>query len=195
MNSKKMFLVSALSLALAASPAAMAQQAWPDHGRGSDRGASNQGRGDHDGRGRGPAPHHDQRANGHGPPSRHDQHDNRYQSDRRHDSRDNGYRHAPRQDRRGDDGWRGGDRERHWSGDRHRAGRYYAPRGYEHRRWHHGDYVPVSYRSHRYVVDDYRAYRLYAPPHGHSWVRVDNDVVLTAVATGVIAAVVYGIFQ
>jgi Ni/Co efflux regulator RcnB len=84
--------------------------------------------------------------------------------------------------------------ERHWHGERHHVTVYQRPRGYEHREWHRGDRVPASYRSSRYVITDYRVYNLYAPPRGHYWVRVDNDVLLTAIGTGVVAAVVYGLF-
>jgi Ni/Co efflux regulator RcnB len=42
---------------------------------------------------------------------------------------------------------------------------------------------------------DYRHYGLSAPPRGYQYVRVNNDVVLTAVATGVVASVIYQLFQ
>jgi Ni/Co efflux regulator RcnB len=42
---------------------------------------------------------------------------------------------------------------------------------------------------------DYRYYRLPPPPRGYQYSRVDNDVVLTAIATGVIASVLIGMFQ
>jgi Ni/Co efflux regulator RcnB len=35
---------------------------------------------------------------------------------------------------------------------------------------------------------------LYRPPHGHQWVRVDHDVVLAAIATGAVVAVVNDLF-
>lgn len=62
-------------------------------------------------------------------------------------------------------------------------------------RWTVGRVVPVSYRHDRYVVHNYQSYRLRQPPRGHQWVRVDHDVVLTAITTGVIAAVIYNIFE
>jgi Ni/Co efflux regulator RcnB len=37
-------------------------------------------------------------------------------------------------------------------------------------------------------------YRLRPPPRGHYWVRVDNDVLLTAIATGLIVDVAYNLF-
>ena len=42
---------------------------------------------------------------------------------------------------------------------------------------------------------DYRHYGLTPPPYGYQYVRVDNDVFLTAVATGLIASIVFGLFQ
>ncbi|HEY9131665.1 MAG TPA: RcnB family protein [Dyella sp.] len=57
-----------------------------------------------------------------------------------------------------------------------------------HEGWYHkGGYVPAEYRDRRYVVEDWRSYRLREPPRGYHWVRSDNgDFLLVAVATGVI---------
>ncbi|BDU20690.1 RcnB family protein [Dyella sp. GSA-30] len=57
-----------------------------------------------------------------------------------------------------------------------------------HEGWYHrGGYVPPEYRDRRYVVEDWRTYRLREPPRGYNWVRSDNgDFLLVAVATGVI---------
>lgn len=74
------------------------------------------------------------------------------------------------------------------------AGRYYRPSGYRYYSWHHGARLPSAYYAPRYVVHDYHRYRLYAPPRGHHWVRVDHDVVLAAVATGAVVAVVNNLF-
>jgi Ni/Co efflux regulator RcnB len=52
--------------------------------------------------------------------------------------------------------------------------------------WHRGDRLPIEYRRHDYVVDDWRAHRLSAPPRGYHWVQVGGDYVLVAIATGVI---------
>ena len=46
-----------------------------------------------------------------------------------------------------------------------------------------------------YIVDDYYSYRLRPPPRGYHWVRVDNDVVLAAIASGIVVSAVYGIFH
>lgn len=53
-------------------------------------------------------------------------------------------------------------------------------------RFHRGDRLPTAYRGRQYVVDDWRAHRLSAPPPGHRWVQVGADYVLVAVATGII---------
>jgi Ni/Co efflux regulator RcnB len=77
---------------------------------------------------------------------------------------------------------------------RYHAGHYHRPAGYRVHAWHRGAHLPAAYYAPRYVVHDYRAYNLYAPPRGHHWVRVDNDVVLAAVATGLVVAVVNNLF-
>lgn len=76
----------------------------------------------------------------------------------------------------------------------YKAGRYQPPRGYQARQWRRGDKLPASYRGRNYVVDHHR-YGLSAPPRGYQYVRVGNDVVLTAIATGVVASVIYQLFQ
>ena len=49
----------------------------------------------------------------------------------------------------------------------------------------------VSYNDwHRGYYVDYRRYHLRQPPRGYEWRRVDNNYVLAAVATGLIASVV-----
>lgn len=57
------------------------------------------------------------------------------------------------------------------------------------RDWHRGDHIPAEYRDNRYVVNDWRARHLKAPPRGYHYVQVDGDFVLAAIATGVIASV------
>lgn len=56
--------------------------------------------------------------------------------------------------------------------------------------WHQGGHIPREYRDRAYVVTDWRAHRLAAPPRGHEWVQVGPDYVLVAVRTGVIARIV-----
>lgn len=52
-----------------------------------------------------------------------------------------------------------------------------------------GQRLDQQYRSNRYVVSDWRARHLSAPPRGHHWVQAGNDYVLAAIATGIIAQV------
>lgn len=59
-------------------------------------------------------------------------------------------------------------------------------------RYHRGQRMPAAYRAPQYVVTDWRAHRLAAPPRGHQWVRDRDgrDFALVAIATGLIASVV-----
>ncbi|MDH4385494.1 MAG: RcnB family protein [Caulobacter sp.] len=93
-----------------------------------------------------------------------------------------------RQDRRQENQW-----ERR-AAKRYKAGRYMAPKGYYARRWAKGQKLPLAYRNRVYVVD-HRNYGLRYPPRGYHYVRVGNDVVLTAIATGLIASVVFDLFE
>jgi len=82
---------------------------------------------------------------------------------------------------------RGGrpDDHRGWV-DNHRGPRFDERGG--HFRYGRGERLPPNYRSFR--VDDWRARHLRPPPRGYYWTRVDNDYVLAAAATGVIASVI-----
>ena len=107
---------------------------------------------------------------------------------RSYNGNDRDGRYDQRQDNRSDNR---GDRRDH---ERFDAGRYNPPRGYQARHWGRGERLPSAYRGRGYEVD-YRRYRLNAPPRGYHYVRVGNDVVLTAVATGVIASVIADLFR
>ncbi len=74
-------------------------------------------------------------------------------------------------------------------------GVYRAPRGYYYRTWHRGDHLPYGWYGGSYVVYNWAPYRLYAPPYGYNWVRVGNDVLLTAAATGIVLDVIYDIWN
>lgn len=58
-------------------------------------------------------------------------------------------------------------------------------------RWKVGDRYD-RYDDHRYREVDYRYHRLKAPPRGYHYVRDDNtgDIILAAIATGIIAAII-----
>ena len=87
---------------------------------------------------------------------------------------------------------RGG--QSHWQGHRfHAPTPYYRPHGYLVRRWHDGDRLPYAYRARQYYVD-YQQYNLTPPPRGYQYIRVNNDVVLTAITTGVIMSVISGMY-
>lgn len=78
---------------------------------------------------------------------------------------------------------------------RYTAARYTPPGGYEARHSSYGQRLPAQYRTRSYVVTNYAGYGLRAPPRGYQYVRTGNDVVLTAVATGLITAVIAGLFN
>ncbi len=52
--------------------------------------------------------------------------------------------------------------------------------------FYRGGRLPVQYRTHQYVVDDWRGHHLTAPPRGYHWVQTGGDYVLVAIATGII---------
>ncbi len=80
-----------------------------------------------------------------------------------------------------------------------RQGEQYGQYGH-HPRWNadaprfrRGDFLPYEYRQRPFMVRDWRAYRLYAPPAGYQWVQTDSgDFLLIAIATGLIANMVLG---
>ena len=107
------------------------------------------------------------------------------------DRRDHAERHY---DKRMDKAERKYDRDVRKAERKYRAAAYQRPSGYTYRHWNRGDRLPPAYRADRYRVD-YRHYGLRAPPRGYYYTRVDNDVVLTAAATGLVASVIVGMFQ
>ena len=52
-----------------------------------------------------------------------------------------------------------------------------------------GQKLNQEYRDNRYVVSDWKARHLSAPPRGQHWVRTGDDYVLAAIATGVISQI------
>lgn len=110
----------------------------------------------------------------------------------RHDQR------ANRFDRNNRNWWRGRNDFRGYNG--RRAGFWFAP-GYGYRpvdrrwanyRWARGAIVPYGYRNF-YVQDPY-FYGLRPAPYGARWVYIDGNLVLMAVATGVILDIVSGAY-
>ena len=59
--------------------------------------------------------------------------------------------------------------------------------GWQKQAWKRGDRVPLA-EIDRYYIDDYRVYRLNAPPAGYRWVRpMDDRYLLVELATGLVA--------
>lgn len=114
---------------------------------------------------------HGQNGNGHGHNDKQGKHQQK-NDDRRYDKHDdrNDHREVRRDDRRNDRRYYG----------MHDRGR--------HEGWYkRGGYVPVEYRSRRYVVTDWHREHLRQPPRGYNWVRSNNgDFLLVAIATGII---------
>ena len=117
---------------------------------------------------------------------REDRNDRNDRREWRQDSRDD--RRELRQDQRAYSRWQQSQR-------RYNAGRYYAPHGYQQRDWSYGQRMPSYYRSNQYVVSNYGQYGLRAPPRGYHYVRSGNDVVLAAIAGGLVTAVIAGLFN
>ena len=74
-------------------------------------------------------------------------------------------------------------------------GRYRRPPGYYFRIWRRGDRLPIAFRAPAYIVPDTAYYHLAPPPPGYYWVRVGNNAVLAAVATGVVLSVIANEFH
>ncbi len=114
----------------------------------------------------------------------HDRWDDRRDRDWRDDRRD---RRHDRWDRRHHNGYSYNGRWHYGPPPAAYYGRpgFYA--GYE--PWRRGQYLPRYYRD-RYVVVDYRHHHLRPPPRGYHYVRDDRgDIILVAIATGLIASV------
>lgn len=122
----------------------------------------------------------------------HDDGENRYSHDSRWDDRrDNRW---DRRDERRDDRWNRRDDRRDYRHDRARSGEYHHPRGYRPHYWRRGDRLPAAYYARPYVIRDYRGCHLRSPPRGAHWVRVNDDVVLAAIATGIVLDILYNHF-
>jgi Ni/Co efflux regulator RcnB len=165
---KHLLSVIAVALALVTSSAAMARDG---DGRRFDRGHSYR----HDYRGHRGDRHFDRKFD-----RRFDRFERKF--DRRFDRFDR--RFERRFDRRFDDR-RFFDRrfDRRFDDRRFRRDRSY------YRSFHRGDRLPTVFLSTRFVVNDFGSHRLYRPPRGYRWVRVERDAFLVGVATGVILTV------
>ena len=73
--------------------------------------------------------------------------------------------------------------------------RWVAPRGYRgETRWVVGRTLPAGYYGSNYYVSNHRGYNLIAPQRGYRWVRVNRDVYLVDLRTGLVADVRYDLF-
>ena len=55
-----------------------------------------------------------------------------------------------------------------------------------------GEQLPPRYRTHHYVIENWKAHKLSEPPRGHQWVQAGASYALVAIATGVVTEVVVG---
>ncbi len=101
--------------------------------------------------------------------------DNNRDRDGRYDRDDRNDRNGRWDNNRRGDGWNRG----RWEGKK------------AHPRWSRGD--RFSQYGHRgWVVNDYRSHRLRKPPRGYHWVRSNDEFLLVAVTSGIIAQIVLG---
>lgn len=59
----------------------------------------------------------------------------------------------------------------------------------QHRGWYKGGRIERNDWNCGQRISDYRRYHLSRPPRGYEWRRVDNNYVLAAAATGIIASI------
>ena len=111
--------------------------------------------------------------------------------DQRHD--EHRYEHRDEHHDRGEH--RGEWRHEHEEHERFDSGRYERPHGWHEHHWRRGERLPPDYRASAYIIPDPVVYRLRPPPPGYYWVRVDNNAVLTAAATGVVVSVSLNLFH
>jgi|SRR5665213_3219184 len=74
--------------------------------------------------------------------------------------------------------------------DDHHAGNSMMMQGNRHNDWHKGGRIGRDDWNRGERVADYHRYHLSRPPRGYEWRRVDNNYVLAAAATGLIAGLV-----
>jgi len=114
-------------------------------------------------------------------------HDRNGYSQQRDDRRDDDRRDDDRRNNggpRAHDNQHRNDSAQYYRRDDHRGG---GPR-HDLRR---GGKLHKEYRNNRYVVNDWRGRHLSAPPRGYHWVQTGNDYVLAAIASGIIAQVLF----
>lgn len=73
---------------------------------------------------------------------------------------------------------------------RHNSHHRAPPSWHDHSDWRRGGYVSHDDWNRGERISDYRRYHLKRPPSGYEWRRVDNNFVMVAVATGLIASII-----
>ena len=73
--------------------------------------------------------------------------------------------------------------------DDHRGGPAMMQRHDNHPNWRKGGRIERNDWNRGQRVSDYKRYHLSRPPRGYEWRRVDNNYVLAAAATGIIASI------
>ncbi|MFC3070866.1 RcnB family protein [Phenylobacterium soli] len=120
------------------------------------------------------------------------------QGDRRGDPRDGGRwdrEHARDRDHRDRPQWRPGVWPHAYESHRRfRAPAYRRPPHFYVHVWSFGDILPPTWYGPEYVLWDWWAYDLPAPPYGYDWVRVGDDALLVDDFTGRVVQVVRGLF-
>ena len=101
----------------------------------------------------------------------------------RNDHRDGRY-----EQNRYDNDRNGRDQRDRYDNDR-RDSRYGDNRGQRAHRWSRGQRLPAMYRTRGHYVD-YRSHRLRQPPRGYQWVQVNDDYLMVALTTGLIAQMI-----
>jgi hypothetical protein len=107
------------------------------------------------------------------------------------------YRDGYRRHGHGHGHWYGGYYGSNWNRHRWRSPyRYVWPRGYHGyygRSWQIGLYLPRAFYAPSYYID-YTPYGLEPPPYGCEWVRVDDDILLVEIETGLIVDILYDFY-
>lgn len=90
-------------------------------------------------------------------PSNQWKHDHRDRYDHRYD------RYDHRKDQRKPPHWSNADRGNHYG---------------QRITFKHGERVPSQFRNSRYVISNYRQHRLYQPPRGYQWMKIQGRYIL-----------------
>jgi Ni/Co efflux regulator RcnB len=75
-----------------------------------------------------------------------------------------------------------------------RGPRWHYPRGWSHRRWHRGSFLPHMFLTTAFIWTHWASMGLYPPPHGFVWVRWGPDLLLVNRHTGQVRDVIHGAF-